>query len=545
MGRHSRREGESTDTGGRPARPARPAGPDGTSAPGVRASGAGPAYGPGHGRARDAALPDGASPRGVRGGAGPGREVPEHGGPWSARGPAAQDVSCRSDDGSAPGAVPGGYGARGGHPGQWEDAGGPGVRRGRPGDVPPGGPGFQRYRQRFARGPRQEYIDAFEIFDTPGEGASGAPGAPWAPGAAASGRTGEPPDEDDVFQPRGRTRRWEGSTAAAQASGDHDPYASVMEWNHRPHTATHTPGSEAPDAAEDTEWAEGAGETEQDGGTVGTGEPQQSKGGKGRAFTGILAAAVTTVLAVVAAGHLAGGQGKAGEPAEANGAQAVRQGAVSHDSADPSPSPEPRPLTLTYAQKMARKYPLGPTLRGSGKFVTVPGHDKAPGTGTRYTYRVEVEKGLGLDGALFAEAVQKTLNDSRSWAHNGARTFERVDTDEARFVITLASPGTTAEWCAMSGLDITEDNVSCDSAATERVMINAYRWAQGAETYGDRIYAYRQMLINHEVGHRLGYNHVDCEKDGALAPVMQQQTKFLDHDGVHCRANAWVYPTEN
>ena len=63
-------------------------------------------------------------------------------------------------------------------------------------------------------------------------------------------------------------------------------------------------------------------------------------------------------------------------------------------------------------------------------------------------------------------------------------------------------------------------------------MINAYRWAQGAEPYGDAMLAYRQMLINHEVGHRLGFNHVTCDKDGELAPVMQQQTKFVDHDGI-------------
>ncbi len=68
-------------------------------------------------------------------------------------------------------------------------------------------------------------------------------------------------------------------------------------------------------------------------------------------------------------------------------------------------------------------------------------------------------------------------------------------------------------------------------------MINAYRWAQGSTTYGDAIHAYRQMLINHEVGHRLGHHHVTCDKDGDLAPVMQQQTKFLDHDGVHCLPN--------
>jgi hypothetical protein len=191
---------------------------------------------------------------------------------------------------------------------------------------------------------------------------------------------------------------------------------------------------------------------------------------------------------------------------------------------------------------MAQTYPLSATLKGPGTFDAVPGADKAPGKGQKYTYRVDIEQGLGLDGALFAEAVQQTLNDPRSWAHGGARTFERVSSGKPDFVITLASPGTTAAWCAKSGLDTTEDNVSCDSAATERVMINAYRWAQGSPTYGNQIYAYRQMLINHEVGHRLGHGHVTCDKDGQLAPVMQQQTKFLDHDGIHCRPNPGPYP---
>ena len=35
---------------------------------------------------------------------------------------------------------------------------------------------------------------------------------------------------------------------------------------------------------------------------------------------------------------------------------------------------------------------------------------------------------------------------------------------------------------------------------------------------------------------------VTSDKDGALAPVMQQQTKFLDHDGIHCLPNPWPFP---
>lgn len=275
-----------------------------------------------------------------------------------------------------------------------------------------------------------------------------------------------------------------------------------------------------------------------------TGEPAQPRGGKGRALTGVAAAAVTTVLAVIVAGQVADGGDSGVRSQSAAGDARVTDGAASRGNGrtTPSVSASPRVATLSYEQAMGKKYPLGAKLAGSGKFDAVPGVAKAPGKGRKYTYRVDVEQGLGLDGELFAAAVQKTLNDDRSWAHDGARTFERVYSGKPDFVITLASPGTTAKWCAKSGLDTTEDNVSCDSAATERVMINAYRWAQGSKTYGDKIHAYRQMLINHEVGHRLGYGHVTCDKDGGLAPVMQQQTKFLDHDGIHCLPNPWPYP---
>ncbi|MFF9278815.1 DUF3152 domain-containing protein [Streptomyces griseosporeus] len=388
-----------------------------------------------------------------------------------------------------PGGAPGGSPVRGGHPEQRETGGGWGeLRSGAaagagvgPGRAP-GVPGLPRQRQAPPGGPRQEYLDAFD------------------PDAA-----------DDVFTPP----RPQGPAPARE------PYASATDRD----ASAARPGADA--GADDA---------------PPTGEPVRAKGGKGRTFTGIAAAAVTTVLAVVVAGQVAGGQEDT-----ARSASATDQARDARDSASladglPNPSSSPSPVALTYDQKMDRTYPLSATLKGSGRFEAVPGVAKAPGGGQKYTYRVDIEEGLGLDGALFAQAVQQTLNDDRSWAHGGGRTFERVYSGKPDFVITLASPGTTAVWCARSGLDTTEDNVSCDSAATERVMINAYRWAQGSPTYGDQIHAYRQMLINHEVGHRLGYGHVTCDKDGELAPVMQQQTKFLDHDGIHCRPNPWPYP---
>ncbi|UQX02868.1 DUF3152 domain-containing protein [Streptomyces sp. RerS4] len=279
--------------------------------------------------------------------------------------------------------------------------------------------------------------------------------------------------------------------------------------------------------------------------------PVTGRGTKIRTYTGMAAAAVTTVLAVVVAGQVATEQETTAGAAPAVGKDETGralggQSAASRSDGRPTPASPPPAVAQeppTYEQQMARQLPIDAKLAGPGTFDTVPGIAKAPGKGRLIRYRVDVEQGLGLDAQLFAEAVQRTLNDPRSWAHGGAMTFERVPSGEADFVITLASPGTTGTWCARSGLDTTVDNVSCDSAATERVMINAFRWAQGSTTYGpDRMLAYRQMIINHEVGHRLGHGHVSCRTPGALAPIMQQQTKSLDIDNISCKPNPWVYP---
>ncbi|GHA57931.1 hypothetical protein GCM10010330_07170 [Streptomyces tendae] len=530
MGRHSRRgpapKADAADTAatrenrsGRPdprrtngptqepQGPYRPQAPDGTprgaapgDAPGIRHGYPGPGGpGPGQGRVPGARFPD---------------ATPAHGFPQMADGTPARGVP-RLPDGTPAHGVPR---VRGGHPEQREPGGGWGESGGRPGagygpgvGARPGGPGapgspasfapsspsgppapFPRQRQAPGEGPRQDYLDAFG-------------------------------EDDDVFAARPQ-RRAPGAVRPA------DPYASVTDWSAADGAGNGGGGIPADLGADADDQPP-------------TGDPAPVKGAKGRTFTGIAAAAVTTVLAVVVAGQVADGS----DGSDMRAQSATDQARGAHDPASrnderPTPSASETAKPLTYEQKMGKTYPLSATLKASGKFDAIPGIAKGTGKGERYTYRIDVEQGLGLDGELFAEAVQKTLNDDRSWAHNGARTFERIESGQPSFVIALASPGTTAEWCAKSGLDTTEDNVSCDSAATQRVMINAYRWAQGAAPYGDAIHAYRQMLINHEVGHRIGYNHVTCDKDGELAPVMQQQTKFVDHDGIDCRPNPWAYP---
>ncbi|MEU7447187.1 DUF3152 domain-containing protein [Streptomyces diastaticus] len=414
-------------------------------------------------------------------------------------GPPPDAAARRAPRGTPPGRGPvpsplAPKGVRGdGHPEQREPGGGWGL--------PPHGPP-DAAGGREMPGPRQEYLDAFE--------------------------------DEDLFAP-GAPRR-----SPVQVTGEHGGRA--------PGATAYAPGGFFPPEEPPAAVSEADGRDGGDGGADG-GEPTapgRRRPGRGWAAAGAGAAAVVTVLAVVVGGQLLGGQddGADSRSASDNSGRAA-EGTASRSEGRPtpaSPAPAPKSARLTYAQLMDQKVPLDPELTADGDFAAVPGIDKAPGKGQLFRYRVDVEKGLGLDAELFAEAVRKTLNDDRSWAHDGARTFERISTGRPDFVITLASPGTTAEWCAKSGLDTTVDNVSCDSASTDRVMINAYRWAQGAETYGDAMHAYRQMLINHEIGHRLGFNHVNCSRDGALAPVMQQQTKFLSLDGITCEANPWAYP---
>ncbi|MER7820489.1 DUF3152 domain-containing protein, partial [Streptomyces sp. NPDC096153] len=392
---------------------------------------------------------------------------------------------------------------------------------------------------------------------TPGSGGPPGRGGPPHP-TAGGGGGGPPPPAGGRYGewqgvPRGHTAATTGRHPGASSTATTGQFPAVPPGaRQRPPigAGARIPGPrrefveafDQPPPSEERE--QGAGTAPDDGGSD-DGTP--AKHARGRTVTGVAAAAVTTVLAVVVAGQVTDTGPASTATQAAEGAERITEDGASRSDQRVVPPQRAVPAAPaappTYAQLMTRQFPLDPELKGSGKFEAVPGLDRAPGKGRKVRYRVDIEQGLGLDGKLFADAVQKTLNDERSWAHGGAMTFERVSSGEPEFVITLASPGTTATWCGKSGLDTTVDNVSCDSASTERVMINAYRWAQGSETYGAKaMLSYRQMLINHEVGHRLGHDHVNCRTPGALAPVMQQQTKSLDIDGIKCRPNPWAHP---
>lgn len=170
--------------------------------------------------------------------------------------------------------------------------------------------------------------------------------------------------------------------------------------------------------------------------------------------------------------------------------------------------------------------------QAGGTFTVVPGGDPGPGTGRVRTVRVEVEDGLAVDGARFAQTVMTTLNDPRGWGADGSLSFARTD-GAAELRVLLASPETVDDLCAPLE---TEGQVSCGTRG--RAVLNLRRWVHATDEYAADKAAYRQYLVNHEVGHLLGHGHEKCPAPGAVAPLMQQQS----YRAAPCVPNPWPFP---
>lgn len=211
------------------------------------------------------------------------------------------------------------------------------------------------------------------------------------------------------------------------------------------------------------------------------------------------------------------------------------------------------------AAKAAAELPGGGPFseRGAGTWSVVPGASPQFGTGQVFSYTVEMEDGVELAGGPegFASTVDATLNNPKSWIGSNEYAFRRVDDPAAADIrISLTSQRNTREIC---GFAIPYDG-SCWRGDVERVVLNTARWTRGAVAFQGNIVQYQQYVINHEVGHALGFPHIGCERSGALAPIMMQQTWGVSNDyitelgsdgvtgdGKVCEPNAWPFPVVN
>jgi hypothetical protein len=161
----------------------------------------------------------------------------------------------------------------------------------------------------------------------------------------------------------------------------------------------------------------------------------------------------------------------------------------------------------------------------------------APTVNPTRTIRVglQVEQEAGIDSAEAAEIVARTLGDARGWQTQDRVRFRAVSPEavadgDVDITIVLASPTLTDALCKPLR---TNGQVSCFNL--RKVVLNSVRWTSGVPGYRGDLAAYRQYMVNHEIGHGLYHGHVECPDRDALAPIMLQQSKGLDG----CRPNAW------
>lgn len=157
----------------------------------------------------------------------------------------------------------------------------------------------------------------------------------------------------------------------------------------------------------------------------------------------------------------------------------------------------------------------------------------------QYSYCVSAKGEVGGAGVQqqFENVVFRTLNDARGWPRAGATFTYSADSGQCDFVVYLAQPSLMTSFS-----DNCSDKYSC--RVGNDVIINEARWNGATERMlqaGMSLDRYRSMVINHEVGHRLGHldNEHVCPGPQALAPLMQEQS--IDLHG--CAPNEW--PTDS
>lgn len=193
------------------------------------------------------------------------------------------------------------------------------------------------------------------------------------------------------------------------------------------------------------------------------------------------------------------------------------------DSSDQQSTPEP----LTDDERAAILSKAEQTATESGNELIT------------YTYCVASRGEVG-DLTEFANMVFSTLNDPRGWPRAGVifQEADGTDPNACSMTLTLAAADQMTSFSTECS-----DEYSC--RVGNDVIINIDRWNNATEGWrnaGGTVERYRTMVINHEVGHRLGHldNELTCPAVNQPAPLMQQQSMDL----LGCVPNEWPLDEE-
>lgn len=116
----------------------------------------------------------------------------------------------------------------------------------------------------------------------------------------------------------------------------------------------------------------------------------------------------------------------------------------------------------------------------------------------------------------------------------GWKNLVVVDNEsEAESVVTLAPTHIIRQLFGAEYADLSACNM-----LTRAIWVNEDRWRRTAPDKSQLpLAAYRAYVVQHELGHALGYEHAQCHTPGQAVPVMVQQTLGIGK----CRPNP--FPT--
>lgn len=147
-----------------------------------------------------------------------------------------------------------------------------------------------------------------------------------------------------------------------------------------------------------------------------------------------------------------------------------------------------------------------------------------------FTYSVDTRGDIESDVGHFRRVAADTFAHERGWNLGGSVAFREVASG-GDFILWLASPAAVDAFHP-----VCSKQFSC--RVGDNVIINDEAWAEGTDAWTADVATYRQMILNHEVGHWLGLDHTSCPASGKVAPIMQQQS--IDLEG--CLPNP--FPTD-
>lgn len=132
--------------------------------------------------------------------------------------------------------------------------------------------------------------------------------------------------------------------------------------------------------------------------------------------------------------------------------------------------------------------------------------------------------------------ISDIIHDSRGWAGIGY-AFRRVyDTTPQPDIVILKLSRQQMRRKFAGRPDLKGLSVTSQGPEVSVIYIDDLNWRHPPEFFSGNLQLYRAYLIQHEVGHCLGFDHVPASVNMTRCPVMYQQTRGT----ITCRANPWI-----